>query len=75
MDVCFINPCYIQGSSIEWSRRDAALPRRHTTYGGVLMIESISAADAGYYICRASNQHGVTEMQAYVNVQHARNGK
>ena len=54
--------------NIEWQRRTGHLPSSTTRsdYGRRLLLTTVTQADAGYYICSASN--GVGETQATIHL-------
>ena len=52
----------------EWSKADGILSPWATTDAGFLGISSLTASDAGQYLCRAINRAGYTDAYADVNV-------
>ena len=49
-----------QQPEIRWSKVDGALPVDHVTHDGTLIINQVSAEDAGIYECIATGEYRTT---------------
>jgi len=67
--------CQGQGDpvpTVQWRKLHSLLPRLPESSGGELHLESVTEADAGTYVCQASNGFGQpAEDQVRLHVKHA----
>jgi len=67
--------CQGQGDpvpTVQWRKLHSLLPRLPESSGGELHLESVTEADAGTYVCQASNGFGQpAEDQVRVHIKHA----
>jgi len=67
--------CQGQGDpvpTVQWRKLHSLLPRLPESSGGELHLESVTEADAGTYVCQASNGFGQpAEDEVRVHVKHA----
>eukprot|EP00063_Salmo_salar_P016769 XP_013991604.1 PREDICTED: basement membrane-specific heparan sulfate proteoglycan core protein-like isoform X17 [Salmo salar] len=54
---------------ITWSKLRAPLPWRHKVVDNTLILPSVGRADAGEYICNATNNMGTTEVTIMLDVE------
>jgi len=58
--------------TVQWRKLHSLLPRLPESSGGELHLESVTEADAGTYVCQASNGFGQpAEDQVRVHIKHA----